>query len=475
MKRAAEPHGRSADHYDLIVIGSGPAGEKGAAQAAYFGKRVAMIERAPVLGGAAANTGTLPSKTMRETSVTLSGLRSRDLYGVDLSLRREATVRDLLGREEAVKQLEWRRIGCNIERHAIETFHGSASFVDPHTVAVIDNRGEKTEITADFVLIATGSRPRRPELFAFEDKRIWDSDTILELDDVPHRLAVVGGGVIGSEYACSFAALGVEVTIIDRRERLLSFLDDEVAVALAGGMRKLGVSFIMPDQVQACDPRGDHVVLELSSGRTVEADAVLVAAGRLSNTDTLDLPAAGIKPGRRGRIEVDEKYRTEVSHIYAAGDVIGFPALASTSMEQARLAMVDAFQLGYKRTVAELLPFGIYTIPEVSMVGETEQSAREKSIDFVVGKATYLDNARGTIIGDDDGFLKLLFSREEMKLIGVHVIGEIASELVHIGLMAMMCGATHELFIRACFNYPTLGQLYKYATYDAMGHKQRGE
>ena len=290
---------------------------------------------------------------------------------------------------------------------------------------------------------------------------------------MPKRLVVVGGGVIGCEYACTFAALGAEVALIDGRDVLLPFLDRELSLALKQAIARLGVSLVLNDKVQACRAGTADVHLDLASGLKLEADAVLVAAGRTSNTRELGLAAAGIFPGERGLIEVDGHFRTTVPHIYAAGDVIGFPALASTSMEQARLAMVHAFDLKYKTEVAPVLPYGIYTIPEVAMAGETEQSLLAKGIDHVVGRARYSQNARGIIIGDEHGFLKLIFRRDDMRLLGVHVIGEIASELSHIGLTAMMAGAGCDLFIRTCYNYPTLGDLYKYAAYDAMGRRNQ--
>lgn len=463
----------AAAHYDLVVLGSGPAGEKGAAQAAYFGKRVALVEKEAHLGGAAANTGTLPSKTLRETAVALSGLRARGLYGVDLSLRRGATVQDLLGREREVTSQEQARIETNLRRHGIDTYHGIGACRSPHEIRVTGADGSSTDLHAEVILIATGSSPRRPELFPLDDPRVWDSDQILHLEFMPERLVVVGGGVIGSEYACLFAALGVQVTLIDNREVLLEFLDRDVSAALARSMATLGIELIMAQRVESCRADPDAVRVGLASGRTLEADAVLVAAGRVSNVGQLDLERAGIVPGRRGLIEVNGVYQTAVPHIYAVGDVIGFPALASTSMEQARLAMVDAFDLGYKKEVAPILPYGIYTIPEASMAGESEASLQAAGVDYVVGRADYAANARGQIIGDREGFLKLLFHAADMRLVGVHVIGESASELVHIGLIAMMTGASSQLFIQTCFNYPTLGELYKYATYDAMGNLQR--
>lgn len=461
-------------HYDLVVIGSGPAGEKGAAQAAYFGKRVAIVEAASDLGGAAANTGTLPSKTLRETSLVLSGFRARGLYGVDLSLRREATVRDFLFREQNVVDAERKRAIRNIARHEIDTYLGHASFADPHTIRVNGPR-EDHVLETDVVLIATGSSPRRPALFPFSTGNVFDSDTILTLQKMPRSLSVVGGGVIGSEYACTFAALGIEVTLIDSGERILPFMDEEVSATLREAMEKLGVIFYVPDRVESCESDRKQVSMRLASGRVVHADAALIAAGRVANTDTLNLDAAGLLVRHDGTIEVDGQFRTAVPHIYAAGDVIGFPSLASTSMEQARLAMVSAFDLKYKTEVAPILPYGIYTIPEASMAGETEASLSSRNIPYVVGTANYAQNARGIIIGDRIGFLKLLFHADDMRLLGVHIIGEQASEVLHIGLTAMLMDAGAELFIRTCYNYPTLSELYKYATYDAMGRRQRGE
>ncbi len=467
----AYPPGMESQPYDLVVLGSGPAGEKGAAQAAYFGKRVALVEREPVLGGAAANTGTLPSKTLRETALTLSGFRARGLYGVDLSLRRQATVRDFLHRERQVVDAERARVGANLDRHRIDTFTGTASFVDANTVRVTAPGRAPLLLRAGVFLIATGSAPRRPAEFPADHPLIYDSDTILRLGAMPRRLIVVGGGVIGCEYACTFAALGVEVALIDGRDVLLPFLDRELSLALKEALVRLGVRLVLNDKVRACRAGAADVQLDLVSGLKLAADAVLVAAGRSSNTADLDLAAAGLATGERGLIEVDGHFRTQVPHLYAAGDVIGFPALASTSMEQARLAMVHAFDLKYKTDIAPVLPYGIYTIPEVAMAGETEESLKAKGVEYVVGRARYDQNARGIIIGDEHGFLKLIFRRDDLRLLGVHVIGEIASEISHIGLTALMAGAGCDLFIRTCYNYPTLGDLYKYATYDAMGRR----
>jgi NAD(P) transhydrogenase len=473
--------------YDLIVIGSGPAGESGAAAASLFGKRVALIEKSSLVGGASTNTGTLPSKTLRETALAISGLRARDLYGVDLSMRREATIADLMFHERRVTANERKRVERNLARYGVVLYRGMASFVDPHTIRVAPqavgeaagadtgraNASDETGavlLKAERILIATGSSPVQPPGFPFKNPRVLDSDEILQLDRLPRSLAVIGAGVIGSEYACTFAALGTGVWVIDGRDELMPFLDHEVSHALADAMnRKLGIEFIWKNRVTACKAQemGD-ITLEFDTGGRLCVDAVLVAAGRASNTAALNLGAAGIEVGPKGRLTVDAHYRTSVPHVYAAGDVIGFPALASTSMEQARVAICHAFAQGHKTALASLLPTGIYTIPEVSMIGSTEEQLRSEGVDYVVGRASYSQCARGEIIGDQTGFLKLLFRRDDLKLLGVHVIGELASEVVHIGVVAMLSESTAELFNRACFNYPTLGDLYKIATYDAM-------
>ena len=448
-----------------MVIGGGPAGISGANTAGIFGKRVALVEKLSAVGGAGINSGTIPSKTLRETALALSGVRSRKLFGVDLSLRREATIRDFMRHKDNVAMHERRRREEQMRRFNVETVHGAASFVDPNTVRVGPDmllRGEK-------ILIATGSSPVRPAEFPFEHPRVHDSDEILEIGALPKTLAVVGAGVVGVEYAGTFNALGVEVHLIDGRDSLLGFLDREISEAIERAMAEAGVKFVWKEKVTRCDapPDGD-VKLTLTSGATIAVNDILVAAGRQSNTADLNLGAAGLTPGKRGLIKVDGQCRTEVSHIFAAGDVIGPPALAATGMEQARLAACVAFDIREKESPAPILPTGIYTIPEASMAGETEESLKEKNIPYVVGRARYADNPRGQIIGDEHGLLKLIFRPEDMRLLGVHVVGEQATELVHIGLIAMLAGASASMFNRVCFNYPTLGDLYKYATYDAL-------
>jgi len=465
-----------------VVLGSGPAGEKGAAQAAYFGKNVAMVERDLYLGGAAAGT-TIPSKTLRETSLILSGIRARRLHGVDLSLKRQATARDFLHHERVVKNAERTRVMNNMLLHNVDVFKGMGSFVDKQTIKVEARDNAPKFIRGNIILIATGSNPRCPNNIP-KDPRIYDSDSILQIKSIPKNMVVVGGGVIGCEYACTFAALGVDVSLIHNKEILLPFMDRDISFALENSMSKMGIKLLKPESVESCTIKVNGLEIKLSSGKVSKYEAVMLATGRTSNTGKLNLEVAGITPGKYGLLAVDQNYQVihpetkkPVPGIYAAGDVIGRPALASTSMEQARFAMIKAFNLEpYKEHVAPILPIGIYTIPECSMAGKTEEECRKEKIDYVVGKAAYNQNARGMIIGDCDGFLKLIFEfnndlSRPMKLLGVHVIGEIASELIHIGVSALIMGAGSNLFIDACFNYPTLGELYKYATYDAMGNR----
>lgn len=460
--------------YDLVVLGGGPAGTSGAIAAGILGKRVALVEKAARVGGAGINTGTIPSKTLRETSLMLNGWRARKLLGVDLSLQREATVHDFMCHSDQVTEAERTLVEGRLGFLNVDRFHGAASFVDPHTVRVSLAGGGETWLRGERILIATGSSPFRPPEFAFGDDRVHDSDEILELKAMPRRLAVVGAGVIGAEYAGTFAALGVEVLLIDGRERLLPFLDEEVSAALEKAMAANRVTFVWKEKVTACDlSRPGRVLLTLTSGRTLDVDGVLVCAGRSSNTETLDLAAAGLTPGKRGLVEVGPFFQSrQQPHVYAAGDVIGPPALAATGMEQARVAVCHAFGESLKTDIAPHLPAGIYTIPEASMVGETEASLKEKGIAYIAGRATYAEIPRGNIIGDSTGFLKLLFRADDLKLLGVHVVGEQATEVVHIGLIAMLSGAGADVFIRAAFNFPTLGDLYKYAAYRALLQKR---
>jgi NAD(P) transhydrogenase len=458
----------SAYDYDLVVIGGGPAGEKGAAQAAYFGKRVALIESAGDPGGACVHTGTLPSKTLREAALYLSGYRNRHLYGIKLEIDREQATPRLLSRKDAVRKLEVERIHWNLDRHAVKYFQGHGKFVDAHTIQIGQENGAR--ITTEFALVATGSEPFRPAEIPFDDADVDDSDTILSIDRLPKTMLVLGAGVIGCEYACMFAALGVEVTLVDARSEILPFLDKEIAERLRQAMVGLGVEVRLGLKYKTIARTSDKAITcTLEDGATIDVEKVLFCAGRNGRTKNLGLDAIGLQADKRGAIAVDEHYRTTVPNVYAVGDVIGFPALASTSMEQARVAMVHAFDLGYKKAVGALLPYGIYTVPEVSFVGMTEEDAKKASKDFVVGRAFYRDNARGKIVGDRDGVIKLLIERSTKKLLGVHCIGERAAELVHIGQAIMTLGGGVDTLIEMVFNYPTLSECYKYAAYDALG------
>lgn len=453
------------DTFDLIIIGCGPAGEKAGAQAAYFGKRVAVIERATNPGGSCINTGTVPSKTLRESALYFSGLGQRGLYGIDYSLKENLTVHDFMHHEREVVEMERQRILKNLALHKIEYVQGQAAFVDAHTVAV----GTR-QLKGEVILIATGSKPHRPAEIAFDDVHTFDSDTFLQMDRIPKSLAVVGGGVIGCEYASIFMALGVQVTLVDGRDKLLPFLDTEISERLRDRLKELGMNFWFNERPVKVENSASGAKLTMKSGKILETEAALFAAGRRAAVDGLALEKAGLAINDRGYIAVDENYRTAVPSIYAAGDVIGFPALASTSMEQGRVAVCHAFGFQYKQRVASMLPMGIYTIPEISAAGETEDSCKEKKIEYCVGRARYANNARGHITGDTAGLLKLIFSPADKKLLGLSIIGESATELVHIGMMVLDNGLTINEFIDQVFNYPTLSEMYKYAAYDGLGN-----
>jgi NAD(P) transhydrogenase len=459
----------TSDNFDLLVIGCGPAGEKAGAQAAYFGKRVAVIERALDVGGSCINTGTVPSKTLRESALYFSGLKQRGLYGIDYSLKENLTVQDFMHHEREVVEMERRRILKNLELHYIELVRGQASFEDAHTVVVTAANGAR-RLRSEVILIATGSKPHRPAEIAFDDVHTFDSDTFLQMDRIPKSLAVIGGGVIGCEYASIFIALGVAVTLVDGRDRLLPFLDAEISDRLSDRFTALGMRFMFNERPVKVENFSAGVRLSMKSGKTLETEAALFAAGRRAAIDGLALEKAGLAINERGYIPVDDNYRTSAPNIYAAGDVIGFPALASTSMEQGRVAVCHAFGFQYKQRVASMLPMGIYTIPEISAAGETEESCKEKKIDYCVGRAHYENNARGHIIGDTAGMLKLIFARADRKLLGVSLIGESATELIHIGLMILDNGQSIDEFIQQVFNYPTLSETYKYAAYDGLGN-----
>jgi NAD(P) transhydrogenase len=455
--------------FDLVVIGAGPAGEKGAAQAAYFGKKVAVVDRLPSgIGGASLNTGT-HSKALRETALSFSGLRQRRPYGIDYSLNQSLDISRIMHREQSVVETERLTISRNLEHHHIVTVWGTASLPDPHTVRVALKDGGTRDLSAEIILIATGSSPFHPAGVPFGHPLVHDSDSILRLKFLPRSLAVIGGGVIGSEYASVFSALGVKVTLVDGRERLLPFLDAEIATLLRARLERNGLRFIFNTRVEKTSASEKRVRITLGTGQVLNVEAALFAAGRQSNVQGLGLEALGVTLGQRGLVLVNEKYQTSIPNIYAAGDVIGFPALASTSMEQGRVAMVHAFDLHYKERVSPVIPLAVYTIPEIAMAGLTEDECLQKNLPCLVGKAFYANNRRGQIIGDTDGMIKLVFSSADKKLLGVHIIGELASELVHLGANVLAEGGSIDAFINSVYNYPTLSDSYKYAAYDGLG------
>ena len=462
------------EHYDLIVIGSGPAGEKGAAQAAYFGKRVCLIERAPKPGGAAVNTGTIPSKTLRETALYFSGLRQRGLYGVDLRVKQNITISDFMHRERAVIESAWNLIDENIEKHGIQTIQGAARIIDAYTVEIARYGVEPRRITGEIILIATGSSPLAPVGFDIDGEVIVDSDSLLTLERIPPSMIVLGGGVIGCEYACIFAALGVRVTVVNAKSRLLAHLGNDVSDALRQSMTaKLGISVHGNAEVQNVSVENGRAQVLLSDGTPLSADCLLVSTGRIGNSAHLGLEMAGVKCNDRGFIQVDSQFRTAVSTIYAAGDVIGFPALASASMEQARVAVCHAFDLKYKRVVSDVLPYGVWTIPEIATVGESEDALHARGVSYEIGRSSFRTNPRGQILGDTDGFVKIVFHREDQRVLGVTIVGETACELIHIGMTVIAFGGTLDYFIQAAFNYPSLADAYKYAAYDGLQRLQR--
>jgi NAD(P) transhydrogenase len=452
--------------YDLVVIGSGPGGQKAAIAAAKLGKSVAIVERGRTLGGVCVNTGTIPSKTLREAVVYLTGLNQRELYGASYRVKDKITPADLLDRTSHVITKQVDVVRSQLLRNRVDVFLGTGRFVDPHTVFVDDEvRGERTTVSGDYVVIATGTTPARPGGVTFDEERVLDSDGILDLKFIPSSMVVVGAGVIGVEYASMFAALGTKVTVVEKRETMLDFCDPEIVEALRFHLRDLAVTFRFGEEVTAVDVGHAGTVTTLASGKQIPAETVMYSAGRQGRTDDLDLANAGLEADSRGRIFVDDNYQTKADHIYAVGDVIGFPALAATSMDQGRLAAYHAFGEETDPMI-ELQPIGIYSIPEVSYVGATEVELTKNSIPYEVGLARYRELARGQIAGDSYGMLKLLVSTEDLKLLGVHIFGTNATEMVHIGQAVMGCGGTVDYLVDAVFNYPTFSEAYKIAALD---------
>ena len=398
------------------------------------------------------------------------GVQQRGLYGVDYSLKDRLTVKNFMHRKDVVVETQREKLRENLAAHNVELIHGFASFEGPNTVAVHTPQNEKLALHGEVILIGTGSAPHRAPEIPFDDEVVFDSDSILKMGTIPKSLAVIGGGVIGCEYASIFTALGVEVALVDGRDRVLPFLDAEISECLRQSLADLGVRFYFGERMSQIERTQNSVRIVLQSGKTLEMEAALFAAGRRGVVEKLRLENSGVTLNKRGYIEVNENYRTSAPSIYAAGDVIGFPALASTSMEQARVAVCHAFGFQYKQRLASNLPIGIYTIPEISAVGETEESCKEKKIDYEVGRARYPNNVRGQIVGDRTGLMKLIFKKADRRLLGVQIIGENATELIHLGMMALESGMALDVFIEFAFNYPTLSEMYKYAAYDGLGN-----
>jgi NAD(P) transhydrogenase len=454
-------------HYDMLVIGSGPAGQKAAIQAAKVGKKVGIVERNKFVGGLCINSGTIPSKSLREAVLFLSGFRQRNLYGASYRVKKEITFQDLLFKCDHVVKAEQEVVQNQLIRNHVDYIAGDASFIASHRLS-IKKDSETDEHTADFIIVAVGTEPSRPPEIPFDDKSIIDSEGLLALNQLPKSLTIVGGGVIGCEYASILATLGIPVILIERRARLLEFVDSELVEALQYQMRSIGVTFRFNEEVTAVKKELEgSILIQLKSGKHIRAPLLMYSAGRIGATKGLNLETIGIHPDERGRLTTNEDFQTAIPHIYAVGDVIGFPALASTSMQQGRHAACHALALGCD-TSTHLLPYGIYTIPEISMVGRNEDELTRDGVPYEVGVARYREIARGQLIGDTVGMLKLLFHSETRELLGVHIIGEGATELVHIGQAVIALGGKLDYFIDTVFNYPTLAECYKVAALAAL-------
>jgi NAD(P) transhydrogenase len=458
--------------YDLAVIGSGPAGQKAAIAAAKLGKKVAVVDRQEMVGGVCLHTGTIPSKTLREAILYLSGFRERSFYGKDYAVKQDISVADLAFRVQKVRTREMEVIRAQLKRNHVITIDGTGRFQDPHTLAVKSTEGETT-VRAEHFLIACGTRPAHSASVPIDGKRVIDSDQLRQVDRFPSELIVVGAGVIGLEYASMFAALNIKVTIIEQRPTMLDYADREIIEALTFFMRQRGATFRLGEKVVSVENEsGQPVVANLESGKRVRGDAVLYAVGRQTNADLLDLPAAGLSADERGRLKVNEFFQTSVPHIYAAGDVIGFPALASTSAEQGRIASCHMFGVAFESR-KEAIPYGIYTIPEISMVGKTEQELTAAKIPYEIGLSRFEELAKGQMLGTETGMLKILFDPKSLKVLGVHAMGESATEIVHIGQAVLSLGGTIEYFRDTVFNYPTFAEAYKVAGLDGLNRVSR--
>jgi NAD(P) transhydrogenase len=455
------------DHFDMLVIGTGPSGQKAAIQAAKLRKKVGIIESSWSVGGVCSNTGTIPSKSFREAVIYLSGFRERAIYGSAYRVKSRITMEDLTFRIESIVRHENQVIEDQLRRNQVEIIRGRASFVNPNQL-VIESSGSVMTKSADYVVLAVGTRPHHPPGFEVDGEVILDSDDILTLKELPRNLTVVGGGVIGVEYASMFAVLGVKVTLVEQRKQLLSFVDREIIESLQYHLRNLGITLRLGEEVSHVSRRSDgQVETFLKSGKKIVSETVMISAGRQGAVDGLNMELVGIKPDKYGRIKVDPNYQSEVSNIYAVGDVIGFPALASTGMSQGRRATSHAF--GIPDNTSEIaLPYGIYTIPEISLVGETEDTLTEQQVPYETGISRYKEIARGQLIGDELGMLKILFHREAKQLLGVHIIGEGAAEIIHLGQSVIHLKGGLEYLTNCVFNYPTLTECYKVAALDGL-------
>jgi NAD(P) transhydrogenase len=458
-----------AEGFDFVVIGSGPAGEKAAAHAAYFGKRVAMVERSSHVGGVPVSSAGIPTKTLREAALYVTGFRRRELYGVHAALESAAAIKLLRQRTEEVSRLAEEQVRTNLDRHRVEVLHGTARLAGRGLVTVSLNSGGQRELVSDAILLATGSRPFHPPGMPFDDPDVHDSNTVFKLERPVSSIAIIGAGAVGCEYASIFTALDAKVWLIDGADRPLQFMDEEISIMFGETLARLGATLLMPDRVTSVGRNTQGLDVKLSSGNTLDPDAVLFAAGRLGNTEGLGMELAGVKLDDRGRVIVNDHFETSAPGIYAAGDVIGPPALASVSMEQGRLAAAHACQTGQTDAGAFLPTYGVYSVPEVAMVGMTEAQAASAGIDYEVGRAAFSANTRATIAGASEGMIKLVFRRDDRRLLGVHVFGEIASEVVHLGQAVIHHGGQIDYFVHATFNIPTWTDAYKYAAFDGLG------
>ena len=460
--------------YDMIVIGSGPSGRRAAVQGAKLNRSVLVIEKGRRVGGVSVHTGTIPSKTLRETVLNLSGWRERGFYGRSYRVKQDIGAADLIARLHKTLDHEVEVLEHQFSRNAVKTARGEARFVGPHGIEVTAESGETRVHTAENILIACGTRPFRPDYVPFNGISIFDSDEIIDLPKLPRSLTVIGAGVIGVEYATIFSALDVAVTLIEPRSTFLDFIDKELIDEFIHDLRDRNVALRLGAAVTSIEVgENGRTVSKLADGRTVNTEMLLFAAGRVGATDALNLDAAGLAVDHRGRIGVDPRtLQTCVPHIYAAGDVIGFPSLASTSMEQGRVAACHAFGLA-PPPPPEFFPYGIYSVPEISTVGLSEEDVRKQGIAYECGIARFRETSRGHIMGLNSGMMKMIFSIETRRLLGVHIVGEGATELIHIGQAVLNLKGTIDFFIENTFNYPTLAEAYKIAGLDAWNRMAR--